>query len=72
MQRRDAIKTAAVGLMVLSSGGVIAAEPQVEVLSTKVIEPSRTAYIGWPTLTRRKSGQLLLVASGTRESHVCP
>jgi hypothetical protein len=72
MQRRDAIKTAAAGLMVLSSGSVIAAEPQAEVLSTKVIEPSRTAYIGWPTLMRRKNGQLLLVASGTRESHVCP
>lgn len=72
MERRNAIKKAAAGVMVLSAGYVIAAEPLAEVLSTKVIKPSRKAYIGWPTLTRRKNGQLLLVASGTRESHVCP
>ena len=29
-------------------------------------------YHGWPTLARRRSGQLLLVCSGGRESHVCP
>jgi sialidase-1 len=72
MERRDAIKTAAAGVMVLSARYAITAEPQAEVQSTKVIEPSRTAYIGWPTLMRRKNGQLLLAASGTRESHVCP
>jgi hypothetical protein len=30
------------------------------------------AYHGWPTLLRRKSGELLLVYSGGREDHVCP
>jgi sialidase-1 len=29
-------------------------------------------YCGWPTMTRRKNGQLLLVWSGGREAHVCP
>jgi hypothetical protein len=29
-------------------------------------------YHGWPTLTRRKNGELLLVYSGGRESHICP
>ena len=29
-------------------------------------------YHGWPTLARRRNGQLLLVCSGGRESHVCP
>ncbi len=29
-------------------------------------------YHGWPTLTRRKNGELLLVYSGGREGHVCP
>jgi hypothetical protein len=72
MERRDLIKTAAAGLVVLSASSITAAEPQAVVLSTKVIEPSRTAYVGWPTLLRRNNGQLLLVASGTRESHVCP
>lgn len=30
------------------------------------------AYHGWPTVARRKSGELLLVYSGGREAHVCP
>ena len=29
-------------------------------------------YHGWPTLARRKSGELLLAFSGGREAHVCP
>lgn len=29
-------------------------------------------YHGWPTLVARKNGELLVVCSGGRESHVCP
>ena len=29
-------------------------------------------YHGWPTVTRRANGELLLVVSGGRERHVCP
>ena len=29
-------------------------------------------YHGWPTVTRRRNGELLLVYSGGREAHVCP
>lgn len=29
-------------------------------------------YCGWPTLARRKNGELLVVYSGGREAHVCP
>lgn len=29
-------------------------------------------YHGWPTLTRRRDGKLVLVYSGGREAHVCP
>jgi Neuraminidase (sialidase) len=29
-------------------------------------------YAGWPTVARRKNGDLLLVWSGDREAHVCP
>ncbi len=29
-------------------------------------------YHGWPTLARRKNGELLLAFSGGRERHVCP
>jgi len=29
-------------------------------------------YFGWPTLTQTQKGELILVASGGREQHVCP
>ncbi|TWT74189.1 sialidase family protein [Allorhodopirellula solitaria] len=29
-------------------------------------------YHGWPTLCRRANGELLVVCSGGRESHICP
>ena len=47
-----------------------AASAQVE--STTVISDQPDLYHGWPTLARRKNGQLLLVCSGGREAHVCP
>ncbi|MGI9474599.1 MAG: sialidase family protein, partial [Rubripirellula sp.] len=40
--------------------------------STSVITPSQDTYCGWPTLTRRTNGQLLVVWSGGRQQHVCP
>ena len=49
-----------------------AATPKVEVLERRVISWKPPLYHGWPTLTRRKNGELLLVFSGGRESHVCP
>jgi len=42
------------------------------------IEPIRTIshqpeyYHGWPTVTARRTGELLLVYSGGRDAHVCP
>lgn len=50
---------------------VLAAEG-VEVLDLRVISWKPPLYHGWPTLTRRKNGELLLVFSGGRETHVCP
>lgn len=47
-------------------------KPVIEVLETKVISWKPPLYHGWPTLTRRKNGELLLAFSGGRESHVCP
>ncbi|MEI9897805.1 MAG: hypothetical protein WDN28_29090 [Chthoniobacter sp.] len=29
-------------------------------------------YHGWPTVTRRRNGDLALVVSGGREGHICP
>ena len=41
-------------------------------LETRVISQLKNRYHGWPTLTRRHNGELLLVCSGGRQSHVCP
>jgi len=62
MARREFLRTTA-----LTAGGLWASRRAV------AAEPSaRILYHGWPTLCRRKNGQLLLVWSGGREAHVCP
>ena len=38
----------------------------------RVISGQPHLYHGWPTVTRRRNGQLVLVYSGGREGHVCP
>jgi len=43
-----------------------------EVLSTEVICKQPGRYIGWPTITRTRQGELLAVFSGDRDQHVCP
>lgn len=48
------------------------AAPPARVLETKVISQQPSKYHGWPTLARRRNGQLLVVCSGGRERHVCP
>ena len=44
----------------------------VDILETKVICKQPDRYIGWPTIARTKSGELLVVFSGNRDAHVCP
>ncbi len=51
---------------------VCAAAPDVEILETRVISWKPPLYHGWPTLARRKDGELLLAFSGGRETHICP
>lgn len=69
--------------MLISSGAVLtaavlggrpraAAAVSARIAETRVISKPQQTYCGWPTLTRRKNGQLLLVYSGGREAHVCP
>jgi len=45
---------------------------EARILETRIISWKAPLYHGWPTLTRRKSGELLLAFSGGRETHVCP
>ncbi|MBM4075033.1 MAG: twin-arginine translocation signal domain-containing protein, partial [Planctomycetes bacterium] len=47
--------------------------PAIEIVDPpRVISWKPPLYHGWPTLARRKNGELILVWSGGRESHVCP
>jgi sialidase-1 len=48
------------------------AAPAAELIETRVISHQTELYHGWPTLARRRNGQLLLAFSGGREEHVCP
>ncbi len=48
------------------------ASPVAKVHDIRTISKTPEIYHGWPTLTRRKNGQLLVVWSGGREEHVCP
>jgi sialidase-1 len=42
------------------------------IIETKVICKEEDRYIGWPTITKTKSGELVAVFSGNRDEHVCP
>jgi hypothetical protein len=48
------------------------AAPRANVHSIETISSQPEFYHGWPTLARRKNGELLVVYSGGREAHVCP
>ena len=48
------------------------AEIKVQIDEVKIISRQDEIYHGWPTLTKLKSGELMLVWSGGREAHVCP
>ena len=61
----------AAGLGSVAAPRAIAA-PKASVESTKIITSRPHLYHGWPTLARRGNGELLVVCSGGRESHVCP
>jgi hypothetical protein len=43
-----------------------------EIIEIKVICKQADRYIGWPSITKTRSGELLVVFSGDREAHVCP
>ena len=52
--------------------GITLAESETLIHSKAIISMQSDLYHGWPTLTQRSNGELLLVCSGGRESHVCP
>lgn len=50
----------------------MAEEPAAVIHEIKVISRQPENYHGWPTVVRRKNGELLVVCSGGRERHVGP
>ena len=67
MRRRSFLTTAAVAM-----GRTVAGAPRARVDAIHTISPDAEFYHGWPTLARRKDGELLVTYSGGRESHICP
>ncbi|HEY3452983.1 MAG TPA: sialidase family protein [Bryobacteraceae bacterium] len=51
----------------LTAAGMLPARESIEIISQ---QPE--FYHGWPTLTRRRDGSLIVAYSGGRETHVCP
>ena len=44
----------------------------IKVHETRIISREPQYYCAWPTIARRKSGELFVVWSGGREGHICP
>ena len=73
IERRKFLKSTVLGgTAIVVSGRTSWAAVKAEVTERRVISQNPGRYHGWPTLAARVSGQLLLVCSGGRESHVCP
>ncbi len=66
MTRRSFLSATAIAVTPLS------ATSRVRVETIKTISQQPEYYHGWPTLVRRKNGQLIVAYSGGREDHVCP
>jgi len=73
ISRRRMLGAVAIGAgAAVATGRRSAAATGFKVNDTKVISHQPNLYNGWPTVARRRNGELLLVCSGGRESHVCP
>jgi sialidase-1 len=73
LTRRQALLSTTLGIGILLGRSRRApAALQAKVEGIKVISKQPHLYHGWPTLTRRRNGQLVLVWSGGRQAHVCP
>lgn len=62
--------TAVTGTPLEVIAGVKRDQARAEILWTHPIY--KTRYVGWPTVCRRKNGEVLVAFSGNREGHVCP
>ena len=73
ISRRGFLQTAGAAAAGIAAGlPARGAGVSIEVLDTRVISPDTACYHGWPTVARRRNGQLAVVWSGGREGHICP
>ncbi|MDG2129280.1 MAG: sialidase family protein [Fuerstiella sp.] len=74
VSRRTMLSASAAGLLTARSqpASAAASPPEFLVTEIKTISLQSDRYHGWPTMIRRKNGELLVVCSGGRETHVCP
>src|SRR5207249_2899618 len=72
LPRRRFLSIGATAIVALWCRRSQAVDVRCDVLERKVISWKPPLYHGWPTLARRKNGELLLAFSGGRERHVCP
>ena len=77
ISRRTMLSASAAGLLAGRtqfgfSSAPSAFVPEFIVDEVKTISLQSDRYHGWPTMIRRKNGELLVVCSGGRETHVCP
>lgn len=75
MNRRKFLRAgsvAGIGTFLGLSYTAKAMTPKAEVTDIRVISHQPELYCGWPTVARRRNGQLLVAWSGGREGHVCP
>ena len=67
--RQLGVATAAASLGLRARG---ASAPSITIEDTRVISLNPQYYHGWPTLARRKNGDLIVTWSGGRDGHICP
>lgn len=77
ISRRTMLSASAAGLLAGRaqfgfSPASSASVPELIVDEVKTISLQSDRYHGWPTMIRRQNGELLVVCSGGRETHVCP
>lgn len=74
MSRRTMLSASATAMLATTAHSSQTADsaPEFVVDEIKTISMQTDRYHGWPTLARRENGELLVVCSGGRETHVCP
>ena len=74
LSRRRFMATSAIatGAFLSASRPKSAKSAEAVVSEIRTISSPNGRYHGWPTLTQRSNGELLVVCSGGRELHVCP